>query len=438
LEFKIKDITTSEKEVEVTLTYEEIKKDIESEVIKQTKKIQLPGFRKGKVPLNVLKKMYGDALEYEASEKVASSQFWKVSEENDLKPIGQPHLIDIKFNPGEDLFFKVKYEVVPELDVKDYTNQEIEIPRLEVKNEEIEHELSHIIKANSTTEDSDIVGDDNNYQINVEIQRVDDSGNPIEGIKTETIDIDLSSERVNSEIKENAKGKKAGESFSFTFTDERVKKNEDGSEGKTSELLRYNARINSIKKIVLPELNEELIKKVTKDKVSNESDLREEIRKDIQNYYDQRTEEFIHDKLLHQIVEKNDFTPPQTMVSSVLENMLKREEETAKKQKYFFNREESQKKLKNIAELEVKWFLLKNEIQKKENITISEEDIKELVKIDSAKTGLPEDKLMNYYKSSRYNEKLIDNKLFDFFKKNNKITKVDPEKLFKKETEDTK
>ncbi|MGE5846416.1 MAG: trigger factor family protein, partial [Ignavibacteria bacterium] len=73
MEFKIIDINTSEKEVEVTLSYEEIKKDIESEVLKQTKKIQIPGFRKGKVPVTVLKRMYGDALEYEASEKVANS-----------------------------------------------------------------------------------------------------------------------------------------------------------------------------------------------------------------------------------------------------------------------------------------------------------------------------------------------------------------------------
>jgi trigger factor len=382
--------------------------------------------------------MYGDALEYEASEKVASSQFWRVSEENNLKPIGQPHLIDIKFNPGEDLFFKVKYEVIPEIEVKDYTNQEIEIPKLEVRNEEIEHELSHIIKANSTTEESEIVGDDNNYQINVEIQRIDESGTSIEGTKTETIDVDLSNERVNSEIKENAKGKKVGESFSFVYSDEKVKKNEDGSEEKTNEKFRYNAKINSIKRIILPELNEELIKKVTKDKVSNESDLREEIRKDIQNYYDQKTEEYINDKLLHLIVEKNEFTPPQTMISSVLEDMLKREEEHAKKHKHSFNREEAQKTLRNVAELEVKWFLLKSALLKKENITISEEDFKELVKQDAVKTGLPEDKLMNYYKSSRYNEKLLDKKLFEFLKKNNKITTIDPEKLNKKETEEIK
>ncbi len=128
MEIKINEINTSEKEVEATFSYDEVKSEITSEVQKQTKNIQLPGFRKGKVPLPMLKKMYGDALEIEASEKVANNKFWEVAKEKELNPIGQPVLKDIKFNPGKDLYFKVQYETYPKLEVKDYTGQEIEIP----------------------------------------------------------------------------------------------------------------------------------------------------------------------------------------------------------------------------------------------------------------------------------------------------------------------
>jgi trigger factor len=437
LEHKINELTDSEKEIEVTLKYDEIKKDVEQEVLKQTKNIQMPGFRKGKVPLNMIKKMYGNALEYEASEKVANSKFWQVAKEKELNPIGQPQLIDIKFNPGEDLFFKVKYEVLPELEVNNYKDIEIELPDFNVKDEEIEHEISHIRKANSTNEDAEVIGDDRNFMLNIEFVRVDEAGNPLAESKPETLDVDLSNEKVSPEIIENSRGKKAGDSFSFTFKDP-SKKSESAEETKAEDY-HYIAKINSIKKITLPELNEELIKKVTKNKFSTEAELREGIKKDIQNFYDQKVEELLKDRLLHRIIESNDFIPPQTMIKNVLDGLVKQEEESVKKSGYQkFNREEAEKKLEKSAELEVKWFLIKREIEKKENISVTDEDLKELAKTEAEKTGLPEDKLINYYKTSNIGDRLIDKKLFDFLKEHSKIKKVNPEKLLNKETEETK
>ncbi len=84
----------------------------------------------------------------------------------------------------------------------------------------------------------------------------------------------------------------------------------------------------------LPKLNEELIKKATKDKVSTEPELKEEIRKDIQNYYDQRTEELVRGKLVSEIVKSNDFVPPKSLVNNILEEYVKNEEEQSKKSKY--------------------------------------------------------------------------------------------------------
>ncbi|MCW8805720.1 MAG: trigger factor family protein, partial [Ignavibacteriaceae bacterium] len=79
MEFKVNDISQSEKEVEVTFSYDEIRSEIDSEVKKQTSKIQVPGFRKGKVPKHIIKQRYGDSLEFEASEKVANTKFWEIA-----------------------------------------------------------------------------------------------------------------------------------------------------------------------------------------------------------------------------------------------------------------------------------------------------------------------------------------------------------------------
>jgi len=428
MEYNVVDINSSEKEVEIKLSYDEIQKDIETEVKKQARSIQMPGFRKGKVPLPMIKKMYGDALEHEASEKVANSFFWKIAEDNKLRPIGQPSMTELKFEPEKDLTFKVKYETIPEIKVKDYKELKFEIPDFVVKEEEVEKEIEYILNSNRSLEDAEQV-DGKNFVIDSEITLTEKDGEKITDSKSEKMQIDLASEGIAKEIVDNAKGKKVGESFNFSFKDEHKHKQDDGVEEVHKQEFKYSVNILGVKKIVLPELNEELIKKVSKDKVTTEEQLREEIKKDIQNYYDQRVEELIRSKLITEIIKNNDFVPPQSLVNNILAEYVKSEEEQAKKSKYAFNKEETEKRLLKSAETEVKWYLIKNEIQKLENITVNDDDLKELAEKDSQKTGIPVEKLINYYKTSNQSEKTLDIKLFDFLKANNTFNKVDPEKL---------
>ena len=437
MEFKVNDISQSEREVEVTLSYDEIRNEIDIEVKKQAIKIQVPGFRKGKVPKHIIKQRFGDSLQFEASEKVANSRFWQIAKEKDFRPIGQPVMTDLDFNIEKDFKFKVKYEVMPEIKVKDYTEQLIEVPDLKVKADEIEKEIDHLLRSNSVQEDSDSIGDDNNYLLDVELTRADENGQPAEINKPEKMQIDLSNENVHSDIKTNAKGKKVREKFKFHFHDERKVQNKEGQDEKVVEHFDYEVLILGIKKVILPELNEELIKKVSKDKLSSEEELRTEIERNIQNYYDQRVDEFTRNRLISLIITKNDFTPPSFMVESILDEMVKSEEERLKKQ----GMKEIDKKylreyLQPSALNEVKWYQLKTEIQKKENLEVTDKELEEFAAKDAEKTGLPVDKLINYYKSSNQVERMRDIKLFDFLKEKNEIKKVNPEKLSQKQKEE--
>ncbi len=428
MEYNLVDINSSEKEVEIKLQYDEIKTEIEAEVKKQTKKIQLPGFRKGKAPVSMLKKMYGDAFEYEASEKIANSFFWKVAEEKNFKPIGQPSMTDLKFEPQKELSFKVKFEVVPDLSVKNYKGLVFDVPDLVAGDDEIDKEIDYILKSNKTLENADLI-EDKNFSIDSEVVLIERNGEIQENSKPEKMQIDLTAEGIAREIVDNSLNKKVGDSFEFTFKDEHTHKSEDGKEEIHKEEYKYSVRINGIKKIVLPELNEELIKKVTKDKVNTVEQLRDEIKKDIQGYYDQQTEEMIRVKFVSEILKNNEFDPPKTLVNNILDEYVKAEEEKAKKSKYPFNKEETRNRLQKSAESEVKWYLLKNEIQKIENIKVSDTDFTELAEKESQKTGLPVDKLINYYKTSNQSERMTDQKLFEFLKQNSTLNKVHPDKI---------
>jgi trigger factor len=346
-------------------------------------------------------------------------------------------MTDLDFKIEKDFKFKVKYEVIPEIEVKDYTGQLIEVPDLIVKGDEVEKEIEHILRSNASQEDADAVGADDNYLLDAELKRVDDNGQAVADSKPEKMQIDLSNKDVHPDIKSNAKGKKVGEKFKFHFHDEKNVQNKEGKEEKVVEHFDYEVLILGIKKVVLPELNEEIIKKVTKDKLSTEAELRSEIEKNIQNYYNQQIEEFTRSKLISSIITKNDFNPPSFMVESILDEMVKSEEERLKKQgmkkvdgKYL------REYLQPSALNEVKWYQLKTEIQKKEKLEITDKELEELAAKDAEKTGLPVDKLLNYYKTSNQVERMLDKKIFDFLKEKNEINKVNPEKLSQKQKEE--
>lgn len=435
MEYNVNEINASEKEVEIKLSYDEIKESLENEVKKQTKNIQVPGFRKGKVPKHILKKMFGDALEYEAADKVATEFFWKVADEKDLRPIGKPAMTSLDFEPEKMLTFKVKYETVPNITVQNYKDIEIEVPDFAVTDEEVQKEIEYILKANQVTEEANEIGEDRNFHLEVEINRTDEQGNILPDSKPEKLTIDLTNEQIHPQIIENSKGKKIGESFSFHFTDERKLTNSEGVEEQVTENYYYTAKILSIKKIILPELNEDLVKKVTKDRLSDVEAFKEEIKQDIQKYYNQRVEEITRSRLLSEIIKNNDFIPPQTLVNNVLEEYLKSEENYSKQNKIPFNKDEARNRLRRNAENEVKWYLIKEQILKAENISISEDELKEFAQKEAEQTGLSVEKLLNYYKASNQVERILDDKLFEFLKANNKIKKVDPKTLYPQKEE---
>lgn len=431
MKFFLTEINQSEKEVIIECSYDEIKNEINAEVKKQAKKIELPGFRKGKVPEKILKSRFGDALEYEASEKVANDKFWDFAYENNLHPIGRPVLTDIQFNPEKDLSFKIKFEVMPDIEPANYKGLEIKIPDYVVSDNEVEHEIENLLKDNSTTEDAEIVGDDKFFKIKVELQRVNQDGEPFSDTSPEVLDIDLSNHSISQEIRENAKGKRIGESFTFSFNDELNQSQDSKDQVTQQETFYYKATVKEIKKIVLPELNEDLVRKLTKDKVSTLEQFKDYIKKNIEFYFSQRIEEYLRRKLMSLVVANNDFTPPPSIVENVLQELIKQEEEEERKKykKQPLDKNSLRVRLLPSAEFEVKWFILKDKIQKKENLTFSEEEMNELAAKDSEKTGISIEKLLNYYKTSRIPEKMADKKLFDFLIQNNTISKVSPEKL---------
>ena len=125
MDINIKDLVNCKKELEAVLTYEELTPHFEKAMIDYRKKVQIPGFRKGKAPIQIVKKMYGDSIEYSALEDIANNTFKDYIIENKIQIVGMGSLADMDYKPKEKFTFKVEFETLPEIVLNDYKGFEL-------------------------------------------------------------------------------------------------------------------------------------------------------------------------------------------------------------------------------------------------------------------------------------------------------------------------
>lgn len=423
METKFNNISKSEVEIEISLTYDEIKADLDSAYSEEKKNISLPGFRKGKVPNHILKKMFGDAIEYQASEKIANKKFWEIVDQENLKPISAPQLTDLDFKPNEKLNFKIVYEIIPELELKDFKGLEISKPIFKVKDEDIDKQWQALLKTKAIYESAEIV-ENNNYRVKVNLQRVDENGNEIENSRSENILIDLSDEKVNPEIPANIINKKIGDNFDFSFTDEH-----SHGDHIHKETFNYKGEIIAIEAIKYPEITEDLVKSITNNKFSTEIDYKENLKMNMQEYYESESENIVINSLLTKVVENNYFEAPKGYIENVYKRLIENEKEKYKQYNMPFDENKIAEQIKSKAEWNAKWQIILDNLARIENIKVEESELEELAKQESEKTGISVQKLIKYYKDSNRDQMLLEDKVIKFLKDNAVIKDVNPEEL---------
>ncbi len=426
MDSKVNVLGSYEHEVEVTLSYDEIKTDIDDAYKKERKNIELPGFRKGKVPMQMLKKVYGEAIEYKASESIAQKKFWDVVEELKLNPISMPQLTDIDFQMGEKLFFKVKYEVKPEVEVKDYKGIEVEKPIFKVKEDDIEREVTNLLKSHSNFQEAELI-DDDKFRITVDLNRIDENGLPVVGQGQQDMLIDLSETNINPAILEGVRDKKVGDDFKFEFVDEHY----HGEELHREEF-KYSGTIKKIEKIVLPEVTEELLSKISRSKAKTLDEFKQQIRDNYSSYYKSQAENIVTNSLLNKVIEQNDFPVPPGYVETILNNLVESEKENAKRYKTpNFDEKGVREYLKPRAEWTAKWQIIMEVIASKENLKVEDSDLEKIAEEEAEKTGISKEKLVKFYKDSNRSIGLLEEKVINFLKENANINEIDAEQRAK-------
>lgn len=413
MNYNINDINETEKEIHINVTQEELAPHFEEAFREYQRKVELPGFRKGKVPIHMVKKIYGESIEYEKLEKLADKFFKQITEEQQINPIGTPALVDMDYKRGDTASYKIKYEVPPTFELKEYKGMTFEKDVYKVTEDEVEKEIKHILYANATREETQTAIDEN-HLVTYDVQYLDETGTAIIGDKVRDERINLFEEHL-PEIK-NAL-------INSSVNDERVVNFDIPHEGGQH---KYSVRltVKKIEKIILPEFSDEFVKKITREKVPGVFEFKIQLEKDIQTYWDDINDKKLNDSIVEKIISAHDFNVPSSMVENLQESYIEKIKEQSPKKELppDFDVEKYKKANQTNALWQVKWYFISQRLIETEKIQIEDAEIEKLVEADVDKTGIDKERLLQYYKNSpALNDKLLTNKLMKFLVMNNNI-----------------
>ncbi len=419
MEAKLHEKSAVLRELEIFIDEAEVAKAFDDAYKTIRPRMTLPGFRPGKAPMSVIKKMHGDAIEGDALEKIAQDKFKEYAEAEKLQPLGMPVMTDLHRHNGEGAHFKIAYEVKPVIELKDYSGTEVEQPVYPVTDKDVDERLHYLRFNFSTREDAPQIKDNETIANITFAETEEDEHGHIH--PPQTNDLYLSDPLIVPELRDALIGKKSGEKFSITLP----KTSNDPNVAKKD--VPVEITVNKIEKVILPEMTEEFCKKITRDKAATELEVRLLIREELDENAKRRSAEGLESNMVNALLKLHDFQVPRTITHTLLDSMINELKEENKRrgypEDYGINEEEYRKMGWNNAETRGKWLLLRDELVEAEKLDASEEDLSALAEKDAAQYGIEKENLLKYYLSNdEIKERIRSEKLVARLKEKMKVT----------------
>jgi trigger factor len=385
MESTIRQNSSIKHELDVTLTKEELEPYFTSVFKEAQKNISMKGYRKGHVPLVLIKKMYGASLEGEAVEEAVQQEFSKAAQKEELRPIGTPSITHIHRTEDGGLHFTVSYEVMPEITLGEYKGLPARKIFHVVEENEVQDELERVRENFATLEPAEQITDDN-HTVVIDLQR-NENGELVADNAMRDVRLYLRRPDVNPDLKASLLNTKVDDTFTI-----------DLPTGENQEMNTYEVTVKEIQKVVLPELGDELAHKAIGEEATFD-DLQGFIRQGIEGEYERRYSGYFRDELINAVLDRHDFEVPDTFVVEVLRSFT----EDVKKDKKLpkdFNQEEFNREMRPTAEKTAKWALIRELIIEKEDLRADDPDYEGLADIEAQRTGIDYETLLNYFKKS--------------------------------------
>ena len=311
------------REISVEIPAAEVARETELQIQRYQKSARLPGFRAGHVPASIIRQRFGDGLKNDVIEALAPRYFRKEAEKQGLIPVSQPRITDLHFHDGEPLRFKASFEVLPEIQVEGYKELRADKPEIAVTEADVEQALSNLREQRAAY--TDVEG---HTLAQGDFAQASMDGRPKDGkdvqeaganpVHMDDVLIEIGGKNTVAEFTQNLTGASSGEERTFE-----VSYAEDISDkrlaGKT---FVYTVKVNGVKQKSLPELNDEFAKEL--GEFTSLDQVRKQIRENMEAEKRHTAEHAAKDKLVAELVKRNDFEVPESLIDRQIDLRLER------------------------------------------------------------------------------------------------------------------
>ena len=416
----------NEVKLKITVEAEKFDEAIKKVYFKSAKYFNIPGFRKGKAPMQIVEKYYGKEIFFEdAFNEVAGEALEEAVKENKLEVVSRPDIEVTQIEKGKDLIFTAIMQTKPEAELGKYKGIEIKKIEYNVSDEDINHELGHMQEHNSrliSIEDRPVESGD---IATIDFEGFVD-GVAFEGGKAENHDLEIGSNTFIPGFEDQIIGMKIDEEkdINVKFPEEYFSKELAGKDA------TFKVKVHEIKKKELPKLDDEFAKDVSEFDTLKE--LKEDIKAKKEKQNEERAKYETQDAVIKAVCENIKVEIPSGMIEMEIDNMLKDIEnrlsyQGLKLEQYLQmmgkTQEEMRKEYEPQAIEAIKSRLALEAVIKAEKIKATDKEIEEKMKEMAKNYGkendeefLKNENVRNYIKQGLETEKAI-----DFLVKNAKI-----------------
>ena len=362
----------------VTVEAKEFEKALDQAFKKVVKDVQLPGFRKGRVPRNIFENRFGvESLYQDAVDIILPDAYMKAVEETGIEPVDQPEVDIEEIEKGKDFVFTAQVTVKPEVELGQYKELEVEEQEIEVTDEDVENELESLREqqAELVIKEEGEVEEGNTVVIDFEGFM---DGEPFDGGKGENHSLEIGSGQFIPGFEEQLVGKTSGEELTvnLTFPEEYHAEELAGKDA------TFEVKIHEIKVKELPELDDEFAKDVDEE-VETLEELREKKKKELEENKQQEADQRTRETLIEKASENTTIDIPDAMIETELDNMFQEFEQRLQAQgmtmdmyAQFSGQDEAalREQMKEDAEKRVKSNLTLEAIFNAEALEVTDED----------------------------------------------------------------